>query len=288
MSLGSVARTVVARLASRASSGLHSRRRVAPARVSASSRRRALGAGLAVFVLASRGHSAMAASSVSYPAPIVVSPPEGGETKAVCIFLHGLGDTGHGWADVAGQMPFEGVKWIFPTAPTIPITLNGGMRMTGWYDINDLSIDGIVDDRERTLASAAYVTGLVDEAIASGVPSEKILIGGFSQGGVVALTASLRSDKKLAGCVAMSTYLAMRDDYPAALGAHAKTMPVFLAHGTADQVLKYEYGEATAAKLDELGLARVDFKTYRGMAHSACQEELQHLAAFIAGALSDA
>ena len=83
-----------------------------------------------------------------------------------------------------------------------PVTLNGGMRMTGWYDINDLSIEGIIDDREQTLASAAYVASLVDEAIAEGVPSERILIGGFSQGGVIALTAALRSEKKLAGCAA--------------------------------------------------------------------------------------
>ena len=185
-------------------------------------------------------------------------------------------------------MPFEGVKWIFPTAPTIPITLNGGMRMTGWYDINDLSIEGIIDDREQTLASAAYVASLVDEAIAEGVPSERILIGGFSQGGVIALTAALRSEKKLAGCAALSTYLALRDDYPDALSAHAKSLPIFLAHGTADQVLRYEYGEMTAAKLTDMGFENVDFKTYPGMAHSACMEELQHLARFIASSVGDA
>ena len=171
-----------------------------------------------------------------FPAPIVVNPPEGGAVGAVCIFLHGLGDTGHGWADIARQMPFEGVQWIFPTAPTIPITLNGGMRMTGWYDINDLDIDGIVDDRPQTLASAEYVKSLVDKAVQDGVPPEKIIVGGFSQGGVVALAASLRSDKKLAGCAALSTYLAMREDYPDALGPHAKELPIFLAHGTADMV----------------------------------------------------
>jgi len=225
---------------------------------------------------------------VTYPKPIVVPPPEGGATTAVCIFLHGLGDTGHGWSDVASSMPFEGVKWIFPTAPTIPITLNGGMRMTGWYDINDLSIDNIKDDRAQTLASTEYVQGLIKAEIDRGVAADRIVVGGFSQGGVIALQTALRFPERLAGAVGMSTYLALREDFPDAMSVHAKDLPVFLAHGTADQVLKYEYGEATAAKLDELGLARVDFKTYRGMAHSACQEELQHLAAFIAGALSDA
>ena len=170
---------------------------------------------------------------------------------------------------------------MFPTAPTIPVTLNGGMRMTGWYDIADLSIEGNVDDRERTLESAAYVSALIDDAIAEGIPSDKILLGGFSQGGVIALTAALRSPRKLAGVAAMSTYLALRDDYPEALSAHAKSLPVFLAHGTADMVLKYEYGQMTAARLEELGFEDVDFQTYHGMAHSACQEELRHLAGFI-------
>ena len=101
---------------------------------------------------------------------------------------------------------------------------------------------------------------------------------------VVALTAALRSERKLAGCAALSTYLAMRDDYPDGLGPHAKELPVFLAHGTADMVLRYEYGTMTAAKLDAMGLD-VDFKTYQGMAHSACQEEFQHLANFISKTL---
>ena len=230
--------------------------------------------------------AASASAFQGYPAPIVVPPPEGGATKAVCIFLHGLGDTGHGWADVASQMPVEGVRWVFPTAPTIPVTLNGGMRMTGWYDIADLSIEGNVDDRERTLESAAYVSALIDDAIAEGIPSDKILLGGFSQGGVIALTAALRLPRKLAGVAALSTYLALRDDYPEALSAYAKSLPVFLAHGTADMVLKYEYGQMTAARLEELGFEDVDFQTYHGMAHSACQEELRHLASFVVKNLS--
>ena len=102
------------------------------------------------------------------------------------------------------------------------------------------------------------------------------------------LTAALRSEKKLAGCAALSTYLALRDDYPDALSAHAKSLPIFLAHGTADQVLRYEYGEMTAAKLTDMGFENVDFKTYPGMAHSACMEELQHLARFIASSVGDA
>ena len=202
---------------------------------------------------------------VTYPKPIVVPPPEGGATTAVCIFLHGLGDTGHGWADVASSMPFEGVKWIFPTAPTIPITLNGGMRMTGWYDINDLSIDNIKDDRAQTLASTEYVQGLIKAEIDGGVAADRIVVGGFSQGGVIAL----------------------REDFPDAMSPHAKDLPVFLAHGTADMVLQYQYGVMSSELMtDTLGMTKVDFQTYQGMGHSACQEELQQLAKFIANVLN--
>ena len=223
---------------------------------------------------------------VTYPKPIVVPPPEGGATTAVCIFLHGLGDTGHGWADVASSMPFEGVKWVFPTAPTIPVTLNGGMRMTGWYDINDLSIDNIKDDRDQTLASTEYVQGLIKEQVDSGVDASRVVIGGFSQGGVIALQTALRSKERLAGAVGMSTYLALRDDFPDAMSPNAKDLPVFLAHGTADQVLQYQYGVASHEHMTEkLGMTAVSFQTYQGMGHSACQEELQQLANFIANVL---
>ena len=216
---------------------------------------------------------------VTYPKPIVVPPPEGGATTAVCIFLHGLGDTGHGWADVASSMPFEGVKWVFPTAPTIPVTLNGGMRMTGWYDINDLSIDNIKDDRDQTLASTEYIQGLIKEQVDSGVDASRIVVGGFSQGGVIALQTALRSKERLAGAVGMSTYLALRDDFPDAMSPNAKDLPVFLAHGTADQVLQYQYGVASHEHMiGKLGMTAVSFQTYQGMGHSACQEELQQLA----------
>ena len=251
-------------------------------------RRRALGLALTPLIIASSSSAASGSNAmpVTYPKPIVVPPPEGGATTAVCIFLHGLGDTGHGWADVASSMPFEGVKWIFPTAPTIPITLNGGMRMTGWYDINDLSTDNIKDDRAQTLASTEYVQGLIKAEIDGGVNADRIVVGGFSQGGVIALQTALRFPERLAGAVGMSTYLALREDFPDAMSPHAKDLPVFLAHGTADMVLQYQYGVMSSELMtDTLGMTKVDFQTYQGMGHSACQEELQQLAKFIANVL---
>ena len=115
------------------------------------------------------------------------------------------------------------------------------MRMTGWYDINDLSIDNIKDDKAQTLASTEYVQGLIKAEIDRGVAAERIVVGGFSQGGVIALQTALRFPERLAGAVGMSTYLALREDFPDAMSPHAKNLPVFLAHGTAE-VLQYQYG----------------------------------------------
>lgn len=263
---------------------------------SASTRARANGAVTQTYG-ARRGASRLsrAASSASVgssnmsdrPSAIVVEPRDGAANGAF-IMLHGLGDTGRGWASAAQQIRAPRgtrMRWIFPTARTVPVTLNGGMRMTAWFDLNALDEASIVDDRGMIDESAAYVDALVREQMAKGIPSEKIIVGGFSQGGVIALTSALRSQVKLGGCVALSTYLALRDDYPGAFGPHAKELKIFQAHGTHDFVLQYAYGKMSAEYLRSLNVS-VDFKTYSGMQHSACAEEFDDLADFLDVALS--
>ena len=228
-----------------------------------------------------------ARAMASYPAPIVVEP-RGGDANAAMILLHGLGDTGRGWAGAARQIPTPAgahVRWVFPTAKTMPVTLNGGMRMTAWFDLNALDERSIVDDRGEIDASVEYLNALVREQMDKGIPSEKIMIGGFSQGGAIALTAALRSEVKLAGCVAMSTYLPLRADYPDRFGAHAKSLKIFQAHGTSDMVLQYSYGKMSAELMQTAGVD-VDFKTYNGMAHSACAEEFDDVADFLKARLA--
>ena len=149
----------------------------------------------------------------SYPTPIVVEPRDGSVATSACIMLHGLGDTGRGWAGAATQIAtprHEKVRWIFPTAKTVPVTLNGGMRMTAWFDLNALDESSIVDDRGMIEESARYVDALVREQMEKGIPSEKIIVAGFSQGGAIALTASLRSEVKLGGCMALDVLAAAR------------------------------------------------------------------------------
>ncbi len=224
----------------------------------------------------------------SYPTPIVVEPRDGSVATSACIMLHGLGDTGRGWAGAATQIApprHEKVRWIFPTAKTVPVTLNGGMRMTAWFDLNALDESSIVDDRGMIEESARYVDALVREQMEKGIPSEKIIIAGFSQGGAIALTASLRSEVKLGGCVALSTYLPLRGDYPEKFGPHARGLKILQGHGTHDMVLQYTYGQKSYELLKEKGID-VEFKTYAGMAHSACAEEFDDIADFLASTLA--
>ena len=156
--------------------------------------------------------------------------------------------------------------------------------MTAWFDLNALDAESIIDDETMINESVRYVEALVRQEMAKGVASDKIVIGGFSQGGVVALTAVLRSELKLAGCLALSTYLPLRDQYPAKFGPYAKDVPILQGHGTNDMVLRYDYGKMSNDVLTSNGV-KADFKTYTGMAHSACAEEFDDVADFLESVL---
>lgn len=214
----------------------------------------------------------------TYRAPIVV--PARTKHTATMIMLHGLGDTGDGWAGIAGEFAAQlpHVKFIFPHAPARPITINMGAKMPGWFDISSLEDIDQREDAEGLRESKRYVESLVAAEAAGGVPPGRVVVGGFSQGGAVALMM-LRSEEKLAGIVALSTYLPLRKQPPLISGANART-PILQCHGDADMVVNYGFGVATHNTLKELG-ADVDFKTYRGMGHSAVPSELAAVAEFL-------
>lgn len=226
------------------------------------------------------------------------------QPTASVIWLHGLGDTGNGWADVGPQLAtvrlalnrarrvvwrltcprasqsVPHARFIFPTAPTRPVTLNGGMAMTAWFDLTSLSDINQEEDGAGILGSVAYVESLVKAEVAAGVARDRIVIAGFSQGGAVALTAGMRSPSPFAGVVALSTWLPLAKSYPAELGAGAAATPVVMCHGTQDMVVQTAYGSRSAEALKALGVA-TDFHTYR-MAHSAVPEELALVAQWLA------
>lgn len=202
-----------------------------------------------------------------------VEYPAQGEHKATVIWLHGLGDSGEGFAPVAPQLqlPNElGLRFIFPHAPVQPVTINGGMEMRSWYDIKSIELDKRADE-QGVRDSAAKVEQLINQEIANGISADKIILAGFSQGGVVALHLAPRFEQKLAGVMALSTYMCV----PEKLADEAlhTDLNIFMAHGSQDNVVPPSAGKSAFEVLTALSMD-VSWQEYP-MAHQVCAEELQ-------------
>jgi len=194
------------------------------------------------------------------------------------IFLHGLGDTGHGWAGILNKIRPDHLKVICPTAPVIPISLNLGFRMPAWFDIESLDNLEEETDIEGVKRSADSVFKIIDGEVRSGIPSNKIMIGGFSQGAALALYCALHYEKPLAACIALSTFFP-ETRLPDPNLLFNKDMPFFQAHGEMDNILPLRYGENTSKKLKSF-LKQHEFRTYN-MQHEANDRELQDVKHFI-------
>ena len=224
---------------------------------------------------------------LEFPEPLVVNPPGNARAEAAVVFLHGLGGHARGVDGVgiaANLIRLPGVKWIFPDAPVMPVTVEGGRNIPSWYDIERFtdSIEDFVDDKTRIIQSAQFVTGIVQELVAKdGIAPEKIVLGGFSQGGAVALTAALHGASalgpgvSLGGVFALSSYLPMRDVYPSPMmpdPSVAARTKVLIAHGDEDAILPLEFGQVTAQKLSAMG-ANVEFHEMYGVGHERLGDE---------------
>lgn len=198
------------------------------------------------------------------------------------VWLHGLGADGHDFLPIVPELQrdgWPGVRFVFPHAPVRAVTINNGVRMRAWYDILDLGFtDGSgtrkVDDA-GVAESVAQVEALVANEVARGIAPGNVLLAGFSQGGAVALATMLRRAQPLAGVIALSTYLPGAHAAEGVLAPGATTQPVFMAHGRMDPVVPFQAGEASAARLRQLGFA-VDWHAY-AMPHSVCAEEVRDL-----------
>lgn len=175
---------------------------------------------------------------------------------------------------------FEQTKFIFPNAPQIPITINMGMRMPGWYDVSDFSsdLDNRTEDEAGIFRSQKVFHSLVAEEIKAGIPSERIVLGGFSQGGAMSLLAGVTCPTKLGGIFGLSCYLLLAGKVREMVPKENpnKDTSIFMGHGEADPLVKYEWGVGTAEKLKEWGWS-VDLKSYKGLPHSASPEEIDDL-----------
>lgn len=192
---------------------------------------------------------------------------------ASIIWLHGLGANGNDFEPFIQelQIPEEiPIRFILPNAPNRPVTVNDGISMPAWYDIVDVSLDKKVD-KENIKISSEQITTLIELEIEKGIPSHKILLAGFSQGGVIALYTGLRYSKPLAGIMALSTYLAPQENLESEISPANSSIPIFMAHGTLDPIVPLSVAENSKTKLMSLNYS-VDWKTYP-MAHSVCLQE---------------
>lgn len=203
---------------------------------------------------------------------------------ACVIWLHGLGADGHDFAPIVPELHLPAgaaVRFVFPHAPVIPVTINGGMAMPAWYDILAMDIDRKVDETQLR-RSAAAVIELVEQQIAAGIDSRRIVLAGFSQGGAVAYEAALSVDKPLGGLIAMSTYFATADTIVPSEASRA--LPILVLHGTQDPVVSEQLGLRACRALEQLGHVP-EYHRYP-MAHAVCAEEIADISRFLCRCLA--
>ncbi|MDD1637319.1 MAG: carboxylesterase [Methylococcaceae bacterium] len=206
--------------------------------------------------------------------------------KYSVIWLHGLGADGHDFEGMASELHLNAesnIHFIFPNAPIQPITVNGGMHMRAWYDILEMSLERKVD-MAGIYQSAKLVEQLIEQEMDKGVPSEHILLAGFSQGGVIALHAGLSYPHKLAGIIGLSTYLPTLEQLKTERSAANNAVPIFMGHGILDSVVAIESAKAAFHALNDLEY-KVEWHDYL-MEHSVCIEETGHISSFINGIFS--
>ncbi len=197
------------------------------------------------------------------------------------IWLHGLGADGHDFAPIVPQLvsPDERpLRFVFPHAPVRPVTINGGMAMRAWYDI--LGFDrGVPQDEAGIRASSAAVGELIRRESSRGIPTNRIVLGGFSQGGAISLFAGPRYPERLAGVLGLSCYMLLEDTLPAERTRVNYSTPFFLGHGTQDPVVDLRRG-SEARQLLEAGGYPVEWREYP-MPHSVCPQEVLDIAAWL-------
>jgi len=195
---------------------------------------------------------------------------------------HGLGDSGAGWVSLAEnwrrRQKFDEVKFVFPNAPTIPISVNFGMTMPGWYDI--ISFENLQSQQDEVgiLRSQSYFHELIKKEIDGGIPSDRIVLGGFSQGGAMSIFSGLTSRHKLGGIFGLSCYLLIHGKVQSFIppdNANLQT-PIFMGHGDSDPLVKPEWAQRTSEVLKDWGY-KVNLKMYRGLQHSADPDEIDDL-----------
>jgi phospholipase/carboxylesterase len=200
---------------------------------------------------------------------------------AAVIWLHGLGADGYDFVPIVDELrlpPTLAVRFIFPHARPRPVTINNGFVMRAWYDITGLGPDRKEDDA-GIRESAGVVNGYIEQQNARGVATERIVIAGFSQGGAIALQASLRYPERLGGVMALSTYLPLRESVAAEASRANKDLPILMCHGLRDPMIAAAIGKASRDQLVSLGYT-VEWQSYP-MEHQVCMEEVHDISRWL-------
>jgi len=205
------------------------------------------------------------------------------KARATVLFLHGLGADGHDFEPIVPhlQLPPElGVRFVFPHAPRRPVTLNQGFVMPAWFDIGgDDLMRGESTDLAGIKVAETQIRALIEREVSRGIESQRIVIGGFSQGGALAAWVALRHPKPLAGLIALSTFLAKNAPLEAEATSANRSIATFAAHGTRDGVVGVDYGRKLKDRLTAIG-CDVEWHEYP-MAHEVCLEEIAHWGAWL-------
>ncbi|VDD76686.1 unnamed protein product [Mesocestoides corti] len=199
------------------------------------------------------------------------------------IFLHGLGDDGRGWAETFQNVVPPYCKIICPNAKVMPVSLNFGMEMPAWYDLYGLDADARQDEPGIVSASKELAKWIAAENQA-GIPSERIVIGGFSQGGSVSLYyGATNRDKKLGGLVALSCWLPLHEKViqDTSSAATSCSVPILQCHGQSDPLVAYDLGSQTNSVLRKLGFCNCTLKSYPGMGHCSGDREIRDVKSFL-------
>ena len=208
---------------------------------------------------------------------VVLEPARPAE--AAVIWLHGLGADGHDFVPIVPELGLPDdlpIRFTFPHAPVRPVAINGGMEMRAWYDISN---DMRRQDAAGIGESARVVQGYIDRERAAGIPADRIVLAGFSQGGAMTLHVGVRQQQALAGLLALSTYLPLPDAWAKEAVPARKDTPILMCHGTQDSVLPLQLGTWSRDLLKQ-GHFDVTWKEYP-MAHQVCAEEIMDIAAWL-------
>ena len=200
---------------------------------------------------------------------------------ASVIWLHGLGADGHDFEPIVPELDLPdalAVRFVFPHAPMQPVTINGGAVMRAWYDVYGLQ--GVRrEDAAGVRASQAAVEELLARETKRGIPASRLVLAGFSQGGAIALQTGLRHPERLAGIMALSTYLPVADTLAAEASAANRDVPIFMAHGLHDPLIPIERAQMSRKLLESAGY-RVEWHDYP-MEHSVCAEEIADISSWL-------